>query len=348
MDDRRYRGHRRHAAAHWGPAPMWMLVGAAGLVVGVAATFIAVGSHRPHPATVRSDATPSPLPAPGSPADAPDEPSPLPSASVSTRPSSASPSPARTSPSPVPGEFALALSATSGPVTAGAQLGFTVTTSVVSGTPGQVTVSVSGLPPAASSSVTPTSLAAGQATQVMISTSPGTPPGTYPVAVNASTGTAHHSAQFALTVNAVQPVEVVLNGGFESGLANWSTSGSASTVTSPVHGGSGAVRLGTPTPSGDTTISQTFTVAGTGQLSLWYQMVCADQVKYDWFDVSATDLTTNQSVTLVPKTCHTSGSYQHVTAALTVGHQYRLVVESRDDNHTSDASYTYVDDISVS
>jgi hypothetical protein len=76
-------------------------------------------------------------------------------------------------------------------------------------------------------------------------------------------------------------------------------------------------------------------------------MVCDDQVRYDWFDAWITDLSTNQSVWLASRTCHTSGAYQEVTATLTVGHQYRLVVENRDDNHPADASYTYVDDISV-
>lgn len=344
MDDRRYRGQRRHAATHPGRVRTWMLVGVAVAVVGGAWTIVAVRAHSTRTATVRADPTASdgaPVPAPAS-----VEPAPVgsPSASTSAPPSSPAPSPSRTSPSLTPAEFALALSPSSGPVTAGSQLRFTITTSVVAGTPGQLTLAVTGLPADTSYSVDPDSVDAGDTTQVTISTAATTPPGTYPVAVSASARTAHHSATYALTVTGVQ---ALLNGDFESGLANWSATGPASVVDSPVHGGGGAVRLGTTTPSGDTTISQTITATGSGRLSLWYQMVCTDRVAYDWFDAWATDLTTNQTVTLASKTCHTTNTYQQVSATLTVGHRYRVVVENRDDNHSSDASYTFVDDVSL-
>jgi len=241
-------------------------------------------------------------------------------------------------------EFSLALSASSGPVTAGSQLSFTVTTTVVSGTPGPLTLTVASLPTAASASFSPSSIKAGAATQATITTAAGTPAGTYPVSVSATAGTIRHSVTYTLTVN---PGQAVLNSGFESGLSGWTAAGSASPVDNPTHGGSTAIRLGTTNPSGSTAIRQNITVTGSGQLSLWYRMVCDDRVFYDWFDAWATDLTTNQTVWLVRKTCHTSGSYEQATATLTAGHRYQIVLENRDDNHINDASYTYVDDISL-
>ena len=60
------------------------------------------------------------------------------------------------------------------------------------------------------------------------------------------------------------------------------------------------------------------------------------------------DLSTNQSTTVVRKTCHTSTGYEQASVTRTVGHQYQVVLESRDDAHLNDASYTFVDDISLS
>ncbi|WP_336050104.1 chitinase [Streptomyces sp. CA2R101] len=55
-------------------------------------------------------------------------------------------------------------------------------------------------------------------------------------------------------------VNAARNAGFESGLSNWTCSaGSGSTVGSPVHSGTGALKA-TPTPSGNATCSQTVAV----------------------------------------------------------------------------------------
>ena len=60
------------------------------------------------------------------------------------------------------------------------------------------------------------------------------------------------------------------------------------------------------------------------------------------------DLSTNQSTTVVRKTCHTSSGYEQASVTRTVGHQYQVVLESRDGAHVNDVSYTFVDDISLS
>ncbi|MCF3963586.1 glycoside hydrolase family 18 protein [Streptomyces fuscigenes] len=68
-------------------------------------------------------------------------------------------------------------------------------------------------------------------------------------------------------------VNVLKNGGFESGLANWScAAGSAAVVSSPVHGGSSALR-GTPAGQDFAQCAQTVAVApnSTYTLSAWVQ-----------------------------------------------------------------------------
>ncbi|MDJ0460135.1 glycoside hydrolase family 18 protein [Streptomyces sp. H27-C3] len=68
-------------------------------------------------------------------------------------------------------------------------------------------------------------------------------------------------------------VNVVKNGGFESGLANWScTAGSGATVSSPVHGGTAALRA-TPSGQDNAKCSQTVAVKpnSTYALSAWVQ-----------------------------------------------------------------------------
>ncbi|MGW7361861.1 chitinase [Streptomyces sp. NPDC054841] len=68
-------------------------------------------------------------------------------------------------------------------------------------------------------------------------------------------------------------VNVAKNAGFESGLANWTcTGGSGATVSSPVHGGAGALK-GTPAGQDNAKCSQTVAVKpnSTYQLSAWVQ-----------------------------------------------------------------------------
>ena len=51
---------------------------------------------------------------------------------------------------------------------------------------------------------------------------------------------------------------------------------------------------------------------------------------------------------MVRKTCHTSSGYEQASVTRTVGHQYQVVLESRDGAHVNDVLYTFVDDISLS
>jgi hypothetical protein len=242
-------------------------------------------------------------------------------------------------------DFAVGVSPAAATITAGASTTATVTTSVVSGAAQPVALSATGLPSGASASFSPATVTAGGSATMTVSTAASTPPGTYPVTVTGASASGNHSASFTLTISG--PGGGITNGGFEADLAGWTSTGSTTTVTSPVHGGAKAARAGSTTPTGDSTLAQTFT-ATSGQLRFWYRMVCPDTITYDWFTVTLKDNTTGTTTTPLPRTCASPANYQQVTAALTSGHSYTLTLTNHDDNYPGDASYTYLDDIALS
>jgi hypothetical protein len=150
------------------------------------------------------------------------------------------------------------------------------------------------------------------------------------VALSAATGTA------------------VTNGGFESGLSGWTSTGSTAAITSPVHSGAGAAQIGSTSPSTDSSLSQTFTVSAGSTLSFWYRMSCPDTVTYDWFTVTLTDNTSGTTSTVLGRTCATNSGYVQVSTPVTAGHSYTLTLTNHDDNFTGDASSTDVDDVATS
>jgi hypothetical protein len=243
-------------------------------------------------------------------------------------------------------DFSIGVSPPAASVTAGDSATATVSTAVVSGSAQTVALSAGGLPTGATASFNPATVTAGAASTLTIATSASTPPGTYPVTVTGSGPSGNHSASFTLTI-AGPGGGGITNGGFEADLSGWTTTGSTATVTSPVHGGAKAARAGSTSPTGDSTLAQTFTATGT-TLNLWYRMVCPDTVRYDWFTVTLKDNTTGTTTTPLGKTCASPASYQQLTAALTAGHSYTVTLTNHDDNYPGDASYTYIDDVALS
>jgi hypothetical protein len=147
---------------------------------------------------------------------------------------------------------------------------------------------------------------------------------------------------------AAPPGSAITNGGFESGLTGWTSTGTTLAITSPVHGGTGAAQIGSTSPSTDSSLAQTFTVSSGSNLSFWYKMTCPDTVTYDWFTVTLKDNTTGTTTTVLGKTCTTNSAYAQATTSVTAGHNYTLTLTNHDDNYTGDASYTDVDDIATS
>jgi len=179
----------------------------------------------------------------------------------------------------------------------------------------------------------------------------GTPTtaGTFPVTVTVSDGTGvSDHAGFAWTI--LVPGGGIANGGFESGLTGWDPTGSVSTITSPVHGGSAAAQLGSTVVTGDSTLTQTFAVGPTtGRLTFWYRMTCpsdAAELSLDWFTGTLTDFTTGTTSTVLEPTCTTDDAYHPVAAVVVPGHVETLTLTSHDDGGL--AASTDVDDVTLS
>jgi hypothetical protein len=246
-------------------------------------------------------------------------------------------------------DFSITVNPASGSVTAGSGATTTVSTAVVSGSAESVSLSASGLPSGASASFNPASVTAGGSSTLTITTSASTPAGSYPITITGTAASATHTTSYTLTVTPPGGGGGITNGGFESGLTGWTSTGSTAAITTPVHSGAGAARIGSTSPSTDSTLSQTFTVpSGQTSLSFWYRITCPDTITYDWFTAALKDNTTGTTATVVPKTCATNASYVPASTSVTAGHSYTLTLTNHDDNYAGDATYTAVDDVALS
>ncbi|OLE20747.1 MAG: hypothetical protein AUG49_23990 [Catenulispora sp. 13_1_20CM_3_70_7] len=218
------------------------------------------------------------------------------------------------------------------------------------GTPASLQISASdsaGKPLTYSASGLPAGLAINAATGLITGTP--TTSATSSVVVTASSGSAFGSTTFTWTVNPAATVDLA-NGGFETGaFAPWTTTGTASIVSTGAHSGTRAAQLGSTLPTnGDSTATQRFTVpTGSGLLSFWYNLTCPDQVTYDWATATLTDNGTGNTTTVLARTCAASSGWTKVNALVNPGHAYTLTLISHDDNSSLDPTYTKFDDITV-
>jgi hypothetical protein len=140
----------------------------------------------------------------------------------------------------------------------------------------------------------------------------------------------------------------ISNGGFEAGsLAGWTPSGAAASVASGSGpDGSAAALLGSTTATtGDSKITQTFTVAaGATTLSFWYSQTCADPFTEGWATARLRDNVTYATTTVLQPVCSTSG-YQQVTSPVIGGRSYTLTLLSHDDGVPGEATYTLFDGV---
>lgn len=165
----------------------------------------------------------------------------------------------------------------------------------------------------------------------------GTGPQSWYAAVSAAMGGTGSGGGSALT-----------NGGFETGtFSGWTTSGSATVSQPAAHSGSYGAMLGSTSPSTTSTARQTFTVASGSRLSLAYDITCPDTVTYDWATITLADTTAGTTATLLAPTCTAGAGWKTATGAVTPGHTYTLTVTNKDDDYPGDATYTYLDDVTV-
>ncbi|GGR58523.1 MULTISPECIES: M28 family peptidase [Streptomyces] len=97
-------------------------------------------------------------------------------------------------------DFSLALSPASGDVAAGASARATVSTSTVSGSAQQVSLTASGAPSGVNVSFSPATVTSGNSSTMTVSTSSATAAGTYQITVTGTAGTKTHTAQYTLRV----------------------------------------------------------------------------------------------------------------------------------------------------
>ena len=144
------------------------------------------------------------------------------------------------------------------------------------------------------------------------------------------------------------PPSGITNGGFESGLAGWTVSGSAATSTT-AHTGTAAARVGSTSPfNGDSSVAQTFNApAAGGTLAFWYRVVCTDSVTYDWATATLRDNTGGTTTTLLARTCSNTGAWSSKSATLVASHSYTLTLIDHDDNYATDPTYTLYDDVTI-
>ncbi|MEV8557575.1 carbohydrate binding domain-containing protein [Streptomyces sp. NPDC051917] len=159
---------------------------------------------------------------------------------------------------PPAGDFSLSPATAS--VDPGGTATATVKTSVTSGSAQTVDLTVGGAPSGVTASLSPSSVTAGGTATLTMKTAAGTAPGTYPLTVTGTAGPTRHSSTFTLRVKGSGGTAVLGNGDFETGsLAPWTCDSGAAVVSSPVHGGSHALKTA-PSASRTGQCAQTLTL----------------------------------------------------------------------------------------
>ncbi|WP_330294541.1 glycosyl hydrolase family 18 protein [Streptomyces sp. NBC_00503] len=175
---------------------------------------------------------------------------------------------------PVADDFSLSVAPGSASVAPGGSTTATVTTAVTSGNAKTVALTATGAPAGVTATLSPASVTAGGSAQLTVSASASAVPGTYPLTITGAAGTLTHSGTFTLTVSGPGGGSgALVNGGLESGsLAPWTCESGASVVSTPVHGGSYALKT-SPTSSQTGECAQTLTLTPNTKYTLsgWVQ-----------------------------------------------------------------------------
>jgi len=144
----------------------------------------------------------------------------------------------------------------------------------------------------------------------------------------------------------------VQNPGFETGsLSSWNASGAFTPVISTTpHSGSYSARVGsTSAVNGDSTLTQTVTVAaGAPTLSFWYQPHCPDTLTYDQIQMQVRN-TAGSTLATVLNVCSNSGAWTQVTYNMSsfAGQTVVLWFNDHDDGYAGDPTYFVLDDVAL-
>jgi hypothetical protein len=166
-------------------------------------------------------------------------------------------------------DFSISASPSSQAVTAGAGASYTATVSAVSGFTGTVSLSVSGLPSAATSSFNPTSVAGSGNSTLSVSTGSTTPTGTYVLTITGTSGSLTHSTTVTLVVNSTPTPDFTISATPSSQTVVAGSGTTYTTTLTAVNGFTGTVSLSVSgLPSGATGAFNPTSVAGSGTSTL--------------------------------------------------------------------------------
>ncbi|WP_328540158.1 glycosyl hydrolase family 18 protein [Streptomyces sp. NBC_00344] len=175
---------------------------------------------------------------------------------------------------PVSSDFSLSAAPGSASVDPGGSATATLNTSVTAGAPGTVTLKATGAPAGVTTSLSPGSVTAGGSSKLTLNASSSAAPGTYPITLTGTAGQVTHTTTFTLTVSGPGGgTGALVNGGFETGAAApWSCESGASVVTTPVHGGTHALKT-SPTSAQSGECTQTLSLSPNTHYTLsgWVQ-----------------------------------------------------------------------------
>lgn len=164
-------------------------------------------------------------------------------------------------------DFSISAMPNSQQITAGGSTTYAVTVATVSGTPGNINLTVSGVPNGASASLSPSSVTNSGSSTLSVTTSASTPPGTYTLTIAGTSAAATHSTTITLVVTAAPDFNISA-----SPAAQTVTAGSGTTYTVTVgalNGFTGAVALSTGgLPAGVTASLNPASVTGSGTSTL--------------------------------------------------------------------------------
>ncbi len=225
---------------------------------------------------------------------------------------------------PASNDFSIAVSPSSGSVTAGGSTSATVSTATTSGSAQTVTLSASGLPSGASASFNPGSVTSGGSSTMTITTSTSTPPGTYPVTITGAGSSATHTTSFSLTVTGTggcgSPGQKLGNPGFESGSTVWSATagviGQWGSSGEPPHSGTWNAWLDGYGTSHTDTLSQSVSLpsgCSAYTLSFWLHIDTSEtttSIAYDTLKVQIVDGATTTTLATYSNLNHASGYSQ--------------------------------------
>jgi hypothetical protein len=140
------------------------------------------------------------------------------------------------------------------------------------------------------------------------------------------------------------------NGGFESRLTRWATSGTTSSSHHLDHRGKRSAVAGRASATrGDSIVSQTVTVPrGKHTLSLYWAGRCSDSRSKAWATIIVRRNTSGKTSTLLPRTCVAKGAWKKVRLKVTPGHSYTVALVNHDDGVRATPNWTYFDDVRLS